>query len=203
LAAGIDSQACAQALGVPEETFNAYEKGIQAPTLPELEVLSYFFDIPLEHFWGSLAKAEQLSRKTPVDSGRIVPLRNRMVGIQLQQIRTNKDISIPQLAEMVGIPEATLAEYEMGERPIPLPDLESLIESLDSRINEFFDCHGPVGEWRTREEAVQRFLELTPDVREFICKPVNRPYLEIAMRISALSVERLRAVAEGLLEITY
>jgi hypothetical protein len=46
-------------------------------------------------------------------------------------------------------------------------------------------------------------MELPEDVREFICKPVNLPYLKLAMRLSELSVEKLRAVAEGLLEITY
>jgi len=203
LAAEKTSQECAQTLKISEDTYKAYEKGLQAPTLPELEVLSYFFDVPLEHFWGSLAKAEQLSRKSSIDSLRILPLRDRMVGIQLQQIRTNQDLAAQQLAEKVGIPEATLIEYEMGERPVPLPDLESLAECLDADIKDFFDCNGPVGEWRTQAEAIQRYLELSPDVRDFVSKPVNRPYLEIAMRISALSVERLRTVAEALLEITY
>jgi len=40
-------------------------------------------------------------------------------------------------------------------------------------------------------------------VRAFISKPVNLPYLELAMRLSDLSAEKLRGVAEGLLEITY
>jgi hypothetical protein len=37
---------------------------------------------------------------------------------------------------------------------------------------------------------------------EFVSKPVNRPYLELAQRLSKTNVENLRAVAEGLLEIT-
>jgi hypothetical protein len=32
---------------------------------------------------------------------------------------------------------------------------------------------------------------------------VNLPYIHLAIRLSDLSVEKLRSVAEGLLEITY
>ena len=47
--------------------------------------------------------------------------------------------------------------------------------------------------------AILRFV--TRNAR--IClKPVNLPYLEIAQRLSGLSVEKLRAMAEGLLDIT-
>ena len=39
-------------------------------------------------------------------------------------------------------------------------------------------------------------------MQQFVSKPVNQPYLELAQRLSEMSVERLRSVAEGLLEIT-
>jgi hypothetical protein len=39
-------------------------------------------------------------------------------------------------------------------------------------------------------------------MQSFVCQPVNRPYLELAMKLSDLSREKLRAVAEGLLDIT-
>jgi hypothetical protein len=39
-------------------------------------------------------------------------------------------------------------------------------------------------------------------MQEFACKPVNRPYLELAMKLSNMSTEKLRSVAEDLLDIT-
>ena len=45
--------------------------------------------------------------------------------------------------------------------------------------------------------------ELPEDVREFILRPINRSYLDLAIRLSGLSVERLRGIAEGILDITY
>ena len=50
---------------------------------------------------------------------------------------------------------------------------------------------------------MQKFLELPPEIQLFASKPVNLPYLELAMRLSELNAEKLRAVAEVLLEITY
>jgi hypothetical protein len=40
------------------------------------------------------------------------------------------------------------------------------------------------------------------ELQSFVVKPINQPYLELAQRLSEMSVEKLRAVAEGLLEIT-
>ena len=37
----------------------------------------------------------------------------------------------------------------------------------------------------------------------FVCKPVNRPYLELAMKLSGMSTDKLRSVAEDLLDITF
>jgi hypothetical protein len=53
------------------------------------------------------------------------------------------------------------------------------------------------------EEAVQHFLEMPAELREFVALPVNRPYLELAMKLSNMSRDKLRSVAENLLDITY
>jgi len=51
-------------------------------------------------------------------------------------------------------------------------------------------------------EAVD-FQNLPPEIQSFIVKPTNRPYLDLAIKLSEMSVEKLRSIAEGLLEITY
>ena len=52
------------------------------------------------------------------------------------------------------------------------------------------------------EEAVQQFLEMPMELREFVAMPVNRPYLQLAMKLSNMSRDKLRSVAEDLLDIT-
>jgi hypothetical protein len=59
-----------------------------------------------------------------------------------------------------------------------------------------------VGKWMNDQGAIQEFLQLPPELRGFVCMPVNRPYLELARNLSQLSTEKLRSVAEGLLDIT-
>jgi hypothetical protein len=44
---------------------------------------------------------------------------------------------------------------------------------------------------------------LPKHVREFLLNPANLLYINIAMRLSGLSAETLRNLAQGLLEVTY
>ncbi len=98
---------------------------------------------------------------------------------------------------------ARLKAYEMGERPIPLPELEGLVGLLGGQIETVFDQTGPVGQWMAQQKAIQDFLQLSPELRDFVSKPVNRPYLELAMKLSGMSTEKLRSLAEDLLDITF
>jgi hypothetical protein len=77
-----------------------------------------------------------------------------------------------------------------------------LTNILNIPIKDCFDKQGPVGQWANQQRLIQDFQILTPELQEFVSRPVNRPYLELAQRLSEMSVDKLRAVAEGLLEIT-
>ena len=48
----------------------------------------------------------------------------------------------------------------------------------------------------------QHLKELPPDVREFVAQPVNVNYIQTAMRLSEMDADRLRTIAESLLDIT-
>jgi len=193
---------CAQAMGIPAAQYEAYEKGQRAPSLPELESLAYSLDLPLEHFWGSstLATSGSGERK---QTERLLKLRHRIVGTYLRLGRTRANLSYRELSQVTSISEADLKAYELGDQPIPLPQLEVMARALEMRIEEFFDQSGPIGKWRSDLLAMNKFLELPAELQQFVCKPVNRPYIDLAMRLSELQVEKLRSIAEGLLEITY
>lgn len=193
---------CAQAMGIPAAQYETYEKGQRAPSLPELELLAYSLDLPLEHFWGSstLATSGSGERK---QTERLLKLRHRIVGTYLRLGRTRANLSYRELSQVTSVPEADLKTYELGDQPIPLPQLEVMARALEMRIEEFFDQSGPIGKWRSDLLAMNKFLELPAELQQFVCKPVNRPYIDLAMRLSELQVEKLRSIAEGLLEITY
>lgn len=193
---------CADAIGTKPGIFRAYEEGRRAPSLPELETLVYYLDLPLEHFWSREIKSNAPLPIETLDLSKLTAVRQRKIGAMLRQERMNASISIRGLAEETGISGARIKAYELGERPIPLPELEVLVSSLGGRVESFFDRSGPIGQWLTNEEAIQNFLELPETLRQFAALPVNRPYLELAMKLSSMSKDKLRSVAEDLLDIT-
>ncbi|MDQ2693279.1 MAG: transcriptional regulator [Chloroflexota bacterium] len=202
LAARRSIQDCAEALGVRKSMFRDYEEGIRAPSLPELETLVYYLDLPMEHFWSRQTKSGSTPRHAQLDLEKLVAVRQRKIGALLRQERMKASISIRNLANATGITPSRIKAFELGERPIPVPELEVLVRTLGGRIESFFDRHGPIGQWMISEESIQRFLEMPMDLREFVALPVNRPYLELAMKLSNMSRDKLRSVAEDLLDIT-
>ena len=193
---------CADAMGIKGATFRAYEEGLRAPSLPELETLVYYLDMPINHFWSKETKSNTPLPIETLDLPKIMSIRQRKIGALLRQERMNTSISIRSLAEDAGLPAARIKAYELGERPIPLPELEILVSSLGGHIENYIDRNGPIGQWLTDEEAIQHFLDLPDDIRQFVALPVNRPYLELAMKLSSMSKDKLRSVAEDLLDIT-
>ncbi len=202
LSKGQSLKECAEALGISPSTLRAYERGDRSPSLPELEALAYHFGLPLEHFWGSEVLSDDPSPVERLPVARLIRLRQRIIGVRLRQLREARGLSLKELAQAAQIPVGRLRAYEHGEKPIPVPELETLAAVLDEPWQSFLDEEGPFGEWRKQQEAIQHFLELPPELQEFVARPINRPYLELAQRLSEMNVDKLRAVAEGLLEIT-
>ncbi len=196
-------QECAEAIGVRKSQFKAYEEGLRSPSLPELEALVFYLDLPLDHFWSKEIKSAAASPIQNIDLPRLLAIRQRKIGALLRQERMNASISIRNLAGKTGITSSRIKAYELGESPIPLPELEVLVTTLGGRIESFFDRSGPIGHWMESEATLQEFLELPLELRQFVSAPVNRPYLELAMKLSSMSRDKLRSVAEDILDITY
>ena len=203
LAARMTIPECARATGVTPGIFRAWEVGSRSPSLPELEVLSFSLNLPLTRFWGKDAKSDDGSPTANLNLPAYVKIRQRMVGALLRQMREKEGISPVALSEMSGIPRKRLRAYELGERPIPLPELEGLAALLGGQIEMLFDQTGQIGLWMTQQKAIQDFLQLPVELQNFIGKPVNQPYLELALKLSGMSTDKLRSIAEDILDITF
>jgi transcriptional regulator with XRE-family HTH domain len=200
LSRGQTIEELSEAIGVPPNDLEAYELGEQSPSLPELELIAYRLRKPLEHFAeGGIYTTDELR---PINPDRFLGIRQRIIGAQLRKTRVEAELTPEELSLKTGIDVDTLNSYEMGMLAIPFPQFESLISALNVSMREFQDRHGPVGEWLREQQQVNEFLELPAEMRTFVSKPVHMPYIELAMRLSEMSVDKLRAVAEGLLEIT-
>ena len=193
---------CAEAIGIKPGLFRAYEEGRRSPSLPELETLVYFLKLSISQFLGKETWPEVVTSLESVDLPQLIALRQRMIGALMRQERTSINMSIRHLALETGISQSKLKSYELGQRAISLPELESILAVMGSRIEIFFDQSGPVGQWMNNQRAMQKILELPEEMRDFVCQPVNRPYLVLAMKLNEMSKEKLRSVAEGLLDIT-
>ncbi len=203
LAARMSTKECAEAIGTSAGSFRSYERGKKSPSLPELEVLAFFLGISISHFWGTEAISDDKPPTEKLDLPRLVGVRQRMIGALLRQERLKASISMKALAKEVSLPKSRIKAYELGERAIPLPELESILSVLGGHTDDFFDKNGPIGVWITRQNAIEDFLNLPPELQDFVCQPVNRPYLELAQNLSDLSADKLRSVAEGILDITF
>jgi transcriptional regulator with XRE-family HTH domain len=194
---------CARTTGVTAGIFRAWEEGRRSPSLPELEVLSYSLNLPLHRFWSKDATSDDASPTLTLNLPGFVSIRQRVIGALLRQAREKASISPRALSGMSGLSMPRIKAYELGERPIPLPELEGLTALLGGQIETLFDQTGHIGMWMVQQKAIQDFLQLPPELQNFVSKPVNRPYLELAMKLSNMSTDKLRSVAEDLLDITF
>jgi len=193
---------CAASIGVTGGIFRAYEEGRRAPSLPEVELLAYYLNLPMQHFWSREVRSDDAPLTETLNLAALVGIRQRLIGARLRGQREKASISLRQLADQSGLTTARLRAYELGERPIPLPELEGLLNVLGGRIEDLFDQTGPIGQWQIRQKAIQDFLQLPQELQEFVCKPVNRPYIDLAQKLSGMTTDKLRALAEDLLDIT-
>jgi transcriptional regulator with XRE-family HTH domain len=194
---------CAKMIGVTPGIFRAWEEGRRAPSLPELEVLSFAMNLPLHRFWSKEATSDDAAATETLNLPALIGIRQRLIGALLRKERETAGISLGTLSQQTGIKAGRLKAYELGERPITLPELEGLLSILGGRIENLFNQTGPIGSWLNQQNTIRDFLLLPSELQNFVCRPVNRPYIELAMKLSAMSTDRLRSVAEDILDITF
>ncbi len=202
LAARKTTKECAEAIGVTGGIFRAYEEGRRSPSLPEIELLAYSLNLSMDRFWSKETHSADKLPTTKMNISALIKIRGRQIGARLRQERENASLSLRQLADTSGLSTARLKAYELGERPIPLPELEGLVALLGAQLETMFDQTGPISKWMSDQKALQEFSQLPSELQEFVCKPVNRPYLELAQKLSGMTTDKLRALAEDLLDIT-
>jgi transcriptional regulator with XRE-family HTH domain len=190
----------AEMIGITKGTLSSYEHGRRIISLPELELFAFRLDTPLENFTSTtLPKAEN---DDDFDPEVFISLRQKIIGALIRQRRDESGMTMKALAEVVGITSRRLATYERGENPIPLPELEIIVETLGQSVEDYFDDEGPVGEWLTANKSYKNFMDFSPEIREFLGKPGNETYVQMAKQLSEIPVEKLRTLAETLLDIT-
>jgi len=200
LEAGKSLRETAEVLGCSPDRLSQYESGEKAPSLPEMEMLARFFSVSLEELLDETRQQE----KPPLPPPEVIPIRDKILGVQLRQARQAAGLTQKELSKAANCSSGRLSQYERGQRPIPVPELEALIEVLRLRFFDLVDADlGPDSPQARQQQNLERLNMMPQHIQDFVLNQVNVLYLEMAMKVSFLPVDTLRQLAEGLLDITY
>lgn len=194
---------CAQFLDLPDDVIEKFELGNESPSLPQLELIAYFLEVPLDRFWTKTSSGEREVKKDVYHSPRVVLIRDRIIGAMLRQARVEGKMSVEELSMRTSLNPADIEAMELGKKSVTVPQLESIAKVLNLSIQDFQDREGIAGKRILQLQAEKDFKQLPLELQVFFSTPDNLPYLELAKRLSEMSAERLRSIAEGILEITY
>jgi len=202
LQAGKTLKECSHVIGLSSAALAAVERGERGISLPELEMLAYYLDVAVEQLLNGSEPPERVPAED-LPGEELLSLRHRIIGALVRQVRLERDLTQAQLARQAGISADRLSQYELGEKSIPLVELQALAETLGVPWMHFLDEGiGPVGEQQQLDREWQQFAQLPPGVRAFVLEPTNLSYVQLAMSLSAVPADGLRNIAASLLDIT-
>jgi len=203
-ASGLAQVECAELLGISESDYASIETGKFSPTLPQLEILAFAFKVPIKHFWGAETLSAERNLGDLKDRAQeLILVRQKIIGLTLRQLREKNGWSTAQLFEKTGVAIERIEGVEKGVLAMPISELEVLTRSAGGVLDDLIDDRGPVGNWLQAQQEFEAFTKLSPELRAFVLRPINRSYIELAVKLSDMKVDQLRSIAEGILEITF
>lgn len=196
---------CAELIGINPEAYENMEMGRQAPSLPQMELLARYFNIPLSKLFmtDTIFGEKEEEPGLKAQSSEILMIRQRLIGIKIQELRKETKLSISDVAEKTGLTEEQIQSVERGQKTLPVNELEILVHAVKGNLSDLFDFHGSVGGTLGQMEEFEKFKKLPEEMRAFILNASNMSYLDVAVKLSKTEVQRLRAIAEAILEITF
>lgn len=190
----------AQALGLASEEFEQIEKGEAFPDMPFLEALAMYLHVPFEQFWG-----EQTLGGYPVgDFEELIAKRRGSIGNQIKTLRENAGKSVEDLAKAMKIETEELVQIESGETSVSISMAEKIARALSISVKELQEdaSDNALHLHEQEQKLLRQIREMPEEMRAFVVKPINQPYLAMAMKLSHMEVNRMRDFAEDILEIT-
>lgn len=191
-------EACAEVLGCTGEEIAQYERGERDISLPELEALAQFLQVPVADVIAG--RMPSLADEPPTLSSQARLLRAKIIGALLRKARLEAGKTVEEVAAEIECPPEMLERYEKGQEALSVLQLERAAEVLGVPFATFVQAPEmkPVPASLVQKPA-DDLAHLPPEVREFLSAPRNVPYVQVAMELSRFSAQGLRAIAEALL----
>jgi transcriptional regulator with XRE-family HTH domain len=197
-------EACAHALTCDAGLIAKAERGEVGLTLPQLESLAHLLGVPVSYFLETEELPDVEDRAPSVPYAERMALRDRIIGVQLRQARQEAGQALDEVAAVLGYTPDQLESIELGQAPVSMVELQAVAEELGTSIDSLGSDDLPPPPARRSDGPEQEWPDhLSPELIDFLAKPIHLPYLRIAMNLSAMPADTLRQIASGLLEITY
>lgn len=192
---------CGLMLGISGGAFNSIENGKRSISLYELEILANNFSISLKHFFQDALLSEKDQSDIQSNQEDMEKSKFHIKEI-ISKAYSESGMTYKDLKEKTGISSVKMRKYLNNEVGIPITELELLCDLLN--INHFSLISEATSSGRTAQQniAIEEFKNLDPKMQNFVSQPENIPYLELAYKLSSQSSDQIRAIAEGLLEIS-
>lgn len=202
LAKGYAVEQLAGMMRVSQDEIVTWEFGQATPSLPQLELLAYWLEVPVSHFISGTQTLLDQSASRRIDQHEYRQIRDHMIGAEVRALRESAGFTLDYLAAQTGLSIELLNAYEFGAAPIPLSHLTTLASVLRVTVASFLEGNDRVGSFLQAQELFGTFLKMEPELRQFVAKPSSHPYLELARKLAEMDSQKLRQIAEDLLEIT-
>ena len=174
-----------------------YESGAREISLPELELLALYLEIPLSFFLNEESRIEEEATFPPTQEE--IRARKGALGIRIKQARLAAGKSKEECAEVIECKPGTIGRYERGLGDIPITSLERLAQFLNVNLFYFIE------EARSRDSSgvldLEKLARLPKEVRGFVLDSANLPYLRMAVKFSDLPTDKLKELGEILLVV--
>ena len=190
-----------QLLGISGNRLRQYENGKLIPSLPEIESLSFIYNIPLPALFDPRQLAGFLHAPDADQLKQLLLIRQEIIATRLQLAREKAGKTQGEAAKTASIPLSRLKKYESGEMSIPLSDLTRLAEIVELHLDDFLDNDSPIGQWQTRQDNAGRFNQIPEEDRSFILSDENRSFLALARQLKMVGLDDLAKLSESIRQV--
>jgi transcriptional regulator with XRE-family HTH domain len=187
---------CALILDIPKEDYLRFEEGMAPLTLPEIELLASFFDVPLSTIFNdSIPEVTPLSALPLETRTTYKDLRQKMIQVKLILLRDEAGISLEKLQEMTGISSEDLEAYDSGNKPIRFDHLLQICGCLGQPVDAFFSEEPDFMQSPDSLHSQQKWQNEYPDRSN----PIEDPYQQLVDALKQTPKEDQARIAKELL----
>ena len=191
---------CATFLKLSNDDYLKFEHGELNLSLPEIELLAAFLDVPVRAFFQSQpGKLDQLANLAEDIQPKYKELRHKMVSSIILSNRKETGLTHQQLHDATQIPLEHLESYEKAGTPIPLHHLLSIIDALSIPQEIFIDTDRLTYDQDSNTFKHQAWIPEYPQENDHEIPAMGDPYNLLSQSVKRLPIEEQADLAKFLL----